>query len=472
MKITTGILALALTLTIGAGASAQEVQLKYGAQYTGKRTDEAMNKWRGNRFGQFIHWGLYAIPGGVWNGKTYNYAAEFLKSSAKIPTSTWDSLMYQFNPVKFNARQWAKMAKQMGARYMTITTKHHEGFCLWPSRYTEFNIGNTPYKKDILKELVEAYNAEGIDVNFYYSVLDWHHPDWRYDIKSAGDSVAFRRFLQFASDQLRELATNYPTVKAFWFDGTWDNSIKKNGWWTLEVEQMLKKIRPGAVVNSRLRADDFGKRHIDSNGKLMGDYESGYERRLPHPVKDVQVTKWDWEACMTVPENQWGYHKDCSVSHVKSPLELLEMLVHTSSMGGNFLLNFGPAGDGSIRAEEQHIARTIGAWMQQNGEVIYDCDYAGWEKQDWGYFTRPRNGSAVNMIVFNIPVNGLLKVKVPAGTKISKATLAGKIVKVEEIAKDQFFIHLPQQVYKMPPVIVLEAAGGAKANAQYQEAKT
>ncbi|RPE08630.1 alpha-L-fucosidase [Chitinophaga lutea] len=470
MKIKTGILALALTFS--AGVSAQEVPLKYGAQYTGKRTDEAMNKWRGNRFGQFIHWGLYAIPGGVWNGKTYNYAAEFLKSSAKIPTSTWDSLMYQFNPVKFNARQWAKMAKQMGARYMTITTKHHEGFCLWPSQYTDFNIGNTPYKKDILKELVEAYNAEGIDVNFYYSVLDWHHPDWRYDIKSPEDSVAFRRFLQFASGQLRELATNYPTVKAFWFDGTWDNSIKKNGWWTLEVEQMLKKIRPGAVVNSRLRADDFGKRHIDSNGKLMGDYESGYERRLPNPVKDVQVTRWDWEACMTVPENQWGYHKDWSVSHVKSPLELLEMLVHTTSMGGNFLLNFGPAGDGSIRAEEQHIARTIGAWMQQNGQVIYDCDYAGWEKQDWGYFTKPRTGNIVNMVVFNIPVNGLLKVKVPAGTKISKATLAGKNVKVEEIAKDQFFIHLPQQAYKMPPVIVLEAVGGAKTNAQYQEAKT
>lgn len=469
MKIRTGILALALLCS--AGVSAQEVTLKYGAQYTGKRTDEAMNKWRGNRFGQFIHWGLYAIPGGVWKGKTYNYAAEFLKSSAKIPTSTWDSLMYQFNPVKFNAKQWAKMAKQMGAKYMTITTKHHEGFCLWPSRYTDFNIGNTPYKKDILKELVDAYNAEGIDVNFYYSVLDWHHPDWRYDIKSAEDSIAFRRFLTFAGNQLRELATNYPTVKGFWFDGTWDNSIKKNGWWTLEMEQMLKEVRPGVVVNSRLRADDFGKRHIDSNGKLMGDYESGYERRLPHPVKDVQVTKWDWEACMTVPENQWGYHKDWTVSHVKSPLELLEMLVHTTSMGGNFLLNFGPAGDGSIRAEEQHIARTIGTWMQQNGQVIYNCDYAGWDKQDWGYVTKPRSGGQVNMIVFNIPVSGLLKVKVPAGTKIAKATLAGKSVKVEEIAKDQFFIHLPLQAYKVPPVIVLETGAG-KGSTQYQEAKT
>lgn len=456
---------LILFLLLSVAATAQQ-KLQYGAQYTGKRTDAAMNKWRSNRFGQFIHWGLYAIPGGVWNGKTYNYAAEFLKSSAKIPTSTWDSLMYQFNPVKFNAKEWAKMAKKMGAKYMTITTKHHEGFCLWPTKFTEFNISHTPYKKDILKELVEAYNAEGIDVNFYYSVLDWHHPDWRYDIKSSEDSIAFRRFLQFASNQLRELATNYPTVKAFWFDGTWDNSIKKNGWWTLEVEKMLKEVTPGAIVNSRLRADDLGKRHIDSNGELMGDYESGYERRLPNPYKDLQVTKWDWEACMTVPENQWGYHKDWSISHVKSPLELLEMVVHATSMGGNFLLNFGPAGDGSIRKEEQNIATEIGAWMQKNGNVIYNCDYAGWEKQDWGYYTKQKGTNTLNLVVFNIPVSGLLKIKAPAGTRFK--TKQG----LEEIAKDQYLFHMPVQLYKVPQVIILETESANGTGDKYQEAKT
>lgn len=456
---------LILLLLLTVSATAQQ-KLQYGAQYTGKRTDAAMNKWRSNRFGQFIHWGLYAIPGGVWNGKTYNYAAEFLKSSAKIPTSTWDSLMYQFNPVKFNAKEWAKMAKKMGAKYMTITTKHHEGFCLWPTKFTAFNISHTPYKKDILKELVEAYNAEGIDVNFYYSVLDWHHPDWRYDIKSAEDSIAFRRFLKFASGQLRELATNYPTVKAFWFDGTWDNSIKKNGWWTLEVEKMLKEVTPGAIVNSRLRADDFGKRHIDSNGELMGDYESGYERRLPNPYKDLQVTKWDWEACMTVPENQWGYHKDWSISHVKSPLELLEMVVHTTSMGGNFLLNFGPAGDGSIRKEEQNIATEIGAWMQANGNVIYNCDYAGWEKQDWGYYTKQKGSNTLNLVVFNVPVSGLLKIKAPAGTRFK--TKQG----LEEIAKDQYLFHMPLQLYKTPQVIILETESSGNSGDKYQEAKT
>ena len=138
--------------------------------------------------------------------------------------------------------------------------------------------------------------------------------------------------------------TGYPLSDSqdFWFDGTWDASIKKNGWWTAHAEQMLKELVPGVTVNSRLRADDYGKRHFDSNGRLMGDYESGYERRLPDPVKDLQVTKWDWEACMTIPENQWGYHKDWSLSYVKTPIEVIDRIVHAVSMGGNMVVNFGP----------------------------------------------------------------------------------------------------------------------------------
>ena len=147
------------------------------------------------------------------------------------------------------------MAKKMGVKYVKITTKHHEGFCLWPSKYSKYTVAQTPYKKDILGELVKAYNDEGIDVHFYFSVMDWSHPDYRYDIKSEEDAVAFNRFLEFTDNQLKELATRYPTVKDFWFDGTWDASIKKNGWWTAHVEQMLKDMLPGVTINSRLRAD-------------------------------------------------------------------------------------------------------------------------------------------------------------------------------------------------------------------------
>ena len=296
--------AFCISVHVYAQQPSREIPLKYGATNIGKRQDDAMKRFRNNRLGEFIHWGLYAIPGGEWKGKVYNGAAEWLKSWAKVPAADWLELMKQWNPVKFDARQWARMAKEMGVKYVKITTKHHEGFCLWPSQYSQYTVAQTPYRKDILGELVKAYNDEGIDVHFYFSVMDWSHPDYRYEITSKEDSIAFSRFLTFTDHQLKELATRYPTVKDFWFDGTWDASIKKNGWWTAHAEQMLKELVPGVTVNSRLRADDYGKRHFDSNGRLMGDYESGYERRLPDPVKDLQVTKWDWEACMTIPENQ------------------------------------------------------------------------------------------------------------------------------------------------------------------------
>lgn len=449
----------------------QEISLRYGADRLGKRQDAAMRKFRDNRLGLFIHWGLYAIPGGEWNGKTYKGAAEWLKSWAGIPSEEWMELMKQWNPTQFNAREWAAIAKKMGVKYVKITTKHHEGFCLWPSKYTPYTVANTPYGKDILGELVKAYNEAGIDVHFYFSVMDWSHPDYRSDIKSKEDEEAFARFLEFTDNQLRELATAYPTVKDFWFDGTWDASIRKNGWWTAHVERMLKEMIPGVTINSRLRADDFGKRHFDSNGHLMGDYESGYERRLPDPVKDLRVTKWDWEACMTIPENQWGFHKDWALSYVKTPCEVLQRIVHAVSMGGNMVVNFGPKPDGDFRAEEKEMAQAIGRWMHKYGEAVYGCDYAGWGKPDWGYYTK--KGDNVYMVVFNAPYSGKLNVKVPDGVKIVRAgVIRGKEVPVEEIARNEFNIDMPREDPGEPFVIKLEISHQSDPSDTYQDALT
>ncbi len=319
--------------------------------------------------------------------------------------------------------------------------------------------------------MVKAYNDEGIDVHFYFSVLDWSHPDYRYDIKSEEDEIAFARFLEFTDNQLKELATRYPTVKDFWFDGTWDASIKKNGWWTAHVEQMLKEMLPGVTVNSRLRADDYGKRHFDSNGHLMGDYESAYERRLSDPVKDLKVTRWDWEACMTVPENQWGYHKDWSLSYVKTPLEVLERIVHAVSMGGNMVVNFGPQPDGDFRSEEKELADAVGRWMSVNGECIYGCDYAGWDKQAWGYYTR--KGKEVYMVVFNSPYSRHLVVKTPKDVKITKAVvLNGKEVGVKETARNEYNVDMPAKDSGAPFVIKLQIEDNTNAADKYREALT
>lgn len=449
-----------------------ELELQYGADRLGKRQDPAMQKFRTNRLGAFVHWGLYAIPAGEWNGKIYPGAAEWLKAWAKVPADEWLELMKDWNPTKYNPTQWAKMFKQMGVRYVKLTTKHHEGFCLWPSKTTKYTVANTPYKKDLIGPLVKALNKEGIDVHFYFSVMDWSHPDYRYDIKSEEDQQAFLRFLDFTEAQLRELCTLYPTVKDFWFDGTWDASIKKNGWWTAKMEHMLKELIPGVTVNSRLRADDYGKRHFDSNGHLMGDYESAYERRLPDPVKDLQVTKWDWEACMTVPENQWGYHKDWTISYVKNHTEVLERIVHAVAMGGNQVVNFGPQADGDYRAEEKSLAKAIGKWMKENGEAIYGCDYAGLEKQPWGYYTKNQKGE-IYMIVFNQPYSKMLSVKVPKGMQILNAHLLNKQeVKVVETTRNEYNVCVPEKEFKGPWVIKLQVKEAAAKKDHYREALT
>lgn len=469
--------ALALTLALSGSVFAQKKQqdipLQFGASYFGKRQDEAMQKFRDNRFGEFIHWGLYSIPGGEWNGKVYGGAAEWLKVWANVPREDWLLLMKQWNPKKFNAKAWAKMAKQMGAKYVKITTKHHEGFCLWPSKTTKYTVANTPYKKDILGELVKAYNDEGIDVHFYYSFLDWSNPDYRSSIKTPEDSVAFARFMKFTDEQLKELATRYPTVKDFWFDGTWDSSLRQNGWWTAHAEKMLKDMIPGVTVNSRLRADDKGKRHFDSNGHLMGDYESGYERRLPNPIKDLKVTAWDWEACMTVPENQWGYHKDWSLSYVKTPVEVIDRIVHAVSMGGNMVVNFGPQADGDFRPEEKELAAALGNWMSKYGQCIYGCDYAGLEKQDWGYFTKGKQGE-IYMVVFNQPYSQRLIVKTPKNTSIIEASVltTGEEVKVTETAKNEYNVSVPMQNPGEPYVIKLQMKYGKGTNGEYRDALT
>ena len=448
-----------------------EIPLKYGAERLGKRQDADMQKFRDNRLGAFIHWGLYAIPGGEWNGKVYNGAAEWLKSWAKVPADEWLSLMSQWNPTEFNAKKWVKMLKQMGVKYIKITTKHHEGFCLWPSQFTEYTVANTPFKRDILGEIVKACNDEDIDVHFYFSVMDWSHPDYRYSIKSQEDSIAFARFLKFTDNQLVELATRYPTVKDFWFDGTWDESIKKNGWWTARAEKMLKDLVPGVTVNSRLRADDYGKRHFDSNGHLMGDYESGYERRLPDPIKDLKVTRYDWEACMTVPENQWGYHKDWSLSYVKSPEEVLERIVHAVSMGGNMVVNFGPQPDGDFRSEEKELAKYIGNWMNQYGEAIYGCDYAGWKKQPWGYYTRKDND--IYMVVFNLPYSRHLTVETPKNTRIKKAVMVGgKETGVTETTRNEYNVNVPDKTPEGPFVIKLQIEDASGKSDSYRDALT
>ncbi|MEE9364318.1 MAG: alpha-L-fucosidase [Cellulophaga sp.] len=462
-----------MTIGVTIAQTTEIKEVEFGQLTPLPRQDTAMQKWRSNRFGQFIHWGLYSVPGGFWKGKSYKGAAEWLPKWAKISSSEWEELKNDFNPTKYNPTEWAKMAKRMGVRYATITTKHHDGFCLWTSKYTDFDIEATPYKGDLIGEFINAYNKKGIDVYLYYSVLDWKHPDWRYEIKTAEDKEAFERFKTFTENQLVELLTKYPSVKGFWFDGTWDKSWKDNGKFSYELEKRLKKISPGLIVNSRMRADEYGSRHFDSNGVLMGDYESGYERRLPDPT-DVSVTKNDWESCMTIPENQWGYHKDWSIGHLKSSYELIQMLVHATSQNGNFLLNFGPKSDGTFRKEEIAIMEEIGDWMKINGEAIYSNGYAELKKQDWGFYTKNKETGKTHMIVFNTPFNNKYRVNLNKGSILKRAyflSTPNKEIEVKEVQKNQYYVMPSKKNDSNIPLIIVLDIKTAESKKFFQKAK-
>lgn len=448
--------------------------LLYGAHRIGKRTDSDMQRWRDYGLGQFIHFGLYAQLGGEYQGEQYNGASEWIREWKKLPNAVYDSLYKQFDPVDFDADKWAAMARQMGARYVTITTRHHDGFCLWPSRYSDYTVAKTPYKKDLIGPLVKAYNKAGIDVYLYYSILDWHSPDWCYQLKSADDTVAFNRFKVFVKNQLTELLTDYPTVKGFWFDGTWDKSwaSASNAPFTDSLEQYLKQIHPGLISGGRYRVDETGHRHDDANGNLMGDYAQGWERKIP---KDYDATKGrDWDCDMTFGENGWGYQKKW-LGHWKTAYELIEMMAKCNSLDGNFVLNFGPKADGTFRAEEVNTAKEIGDWMKTNSIAVYDTRYTGWEKQDWGYSTISNDGKKAYLIVFNIPISQKIRILTSKTKEIRNAYLlsnSGQNLDINPLDYGYKEISLPKNNYTQPFVIVLDIVDGKAQAIQENKAKT
>ncbi len=455
-------------------AQQDSVTLQHGAHRIGRRTDADMQWWRDYGLGQFIHFGLYAQLGGEYNGEQYSGASEWIRSWNKLPNAVYDSLYKEFNPVNFDADRWAAMAKQMGARYVTITTRHHDGFCLWPSKYSDYTIVKSSYGKDLIGPLVKAYNKVGIDVYLYYSILDWHSKDWRYQLKTADDTVAFNRFKVFVKNQLTELLTLYPTVKGFWFDGTWDKSwaSPSNAPFTDSLEQYLKQIRPGLIAGGRYRVDETGHRHDDANGSLMGDYAQGWERKIP---KDYAATKGrDWDCDMTFGENGWGYQKKW-LGHWKTTDELLEMMAKCNSLDGNFVLNFGPKADGSFRQEEVDAAREIGDWMKVNNAAIYDTKYNGWEKQDWGYSTISKDGKKAYLMVFNVPVSGKIKVLTDKAQQVGKAYMISapeKSLPIHPLDYGYNEITIPSQRYSRPFVIVLDIVNGKSETRQENKAKT
>ncbi|MDF2851852.1 MULTISPECIES: alpha-L-fucosidase [Sphingobacterium] len=407
----------------------QRIEVKYGPLTPAHRTDEAMARFRSYGLGQFIHWGLYAIPGNEWEGVSARKgaaASEWIRTwsgptAPKDWKNTYDNLYKQFNPKGFDAKLWAKQAKEMGAKYLIFTTKHHDGFALWPSKYTDYTIKKSPYKKDIVKQVVDAYTAEGIDVFLYFSILEWNNSNYMGKAPSTPEEKAkFNKFLEYTRNQLLELLQNYPQIKGFWFDGTWDQSWIQSYDFTYKLEKELREKHPGLIIGSRFRNDEFGKRHFDSNGDMLGDYEQGWERKMPKEFEWLEGR--DWDCVMTIPPNGWGYMKDWSGIYTKTSDDLIDMLMNCVSMNGNFVLNFGPDGNGRMHPGEDKLAKEIGDWIKVNGEAVYGVRHAGLAPSKLGYFTKKEDN--LYLTVFNRPVNNIVRIAVPKNATTVPVTAA------------------------------------------------
>jgi alpha-L-fucosidase len=371
--------------------------------------DARMAWFREAKFGMFIHWGLYSVAAGEWNGKPMRGIGEWIQSNARITVEDYAPLQQRFKPVKFDAKRWVEIAKDAGMKYIVITSKHHDGFCLWDSALTDWDIGGSPFApRDPLKELADACAEAGIRLGFYHSIMDWRHPDYlprrEWDTRPT-DNADYARYVSHMKGQLAELTSGaYGDVAILWFDGEWE------GTWTHEKGKALydhvRGLDPDIIVNNRVDTGRSGMEGITREGDYRGDYGTP-EQQIPATGLGDGV---DWETCMTM-NNTWGYKKNDD--NWKSEADLVRKLVDIASKGGNFLLNVGPTGEGEIPGTSVERLEAVGAWMKVNGRAIHGTQANPFpEPPSWGRITRAKNEDGSDRLylhVFDWPTDGTLE---------------------------------------------------------------
>jgi alpha-L-fucosidase len=324
-----------------------------------------MRWWHQAKFGMFIHWGLYSVIG----------QHEWAMQIEGIPIPQYELLAKHFTPKPNAAREWARLAKRAGQKYMVMTTKHHEGFCLFDTKLTNYCAPMQGPGRDLVREFVDAARAEGLRVGFYYSLMDWHHPD---GAKCATDEEARKRFVAYTHGLVRELMTNYGKIDVLWYDVDWPLTAEQ--WESEAMNKMVFTLQPEIIVNNR-------------NG-LAGDFST--------PEQHIEAAKAGraWETCMTLNDS-WGYQR--SDDAWKTPKTILNNLTTCAQGGGNYLLNIGPKPDGSVPEESVRILSTVGNWLDRNGASIYDTERGNFRRGIFSDYTR--RGNTLYVHVFNWPAD-------------------------------------------------------------------
>ncbi|RDC56965.1 alpha-L-fucosidase [Pedobacter chinensis] len=412
------------------------INLQTRAQnYAPSAANLKQREWFGQaRFGLFIHWGPFSIPG----------SGEWVMNQRKLTVHNYTNLKDFFNPVDFNAAQWVSMAKNAGMKYITLITRHHDGFSMWDTKYSDFNIMNTPYQKDVVKMMADECHKQGIQLYLYYSLLDWRREDYPHETGRTGQNSGrkgkgdYASYLQFMKNQLTELLTNYGEIGGIWFDGHWDQTAPEGekdrtsrlDWKYDEIYSLIHKLQPQCMIGNNHHLTPFpGEDFQMFERDLPGENKSG----LSFQKASDQLPL---ETCETISDS-WGYN--LSDTTYKTPKQLIEMLVKAAGLGSNLLLNIGPMPNGKIQPEFQERLAQVGDWLKVYGESIYNTQAGFIKPQSWGGITQKDNkiyvhvldGQKSSVSIENIPFKKINKAyllkngnKIPYKLEKSKLELA------------------------------------------------
>ena len=375
------------------------------------------------RFGMFIHFGLYSIPA----------RGEWVRSEGFIPNEDYDPLIHEFNPTRCDMRQWMRAIRDTGAQYVVLTAKHHDGFCLFDSAYTDFKSTNSPAGRDLVREYLDAARECGLRAGLYFSIIDWRHPDFphygdrqhpmRNDPAYGNENRNFDRYLDYMHAQVREICSNYGKLDLIWFDFSYDN-LRGEAWRATELMEMVRTLQPDVVINNRLEVsgEGYGSLAACKPTPYHGDFITPEKMVPPHSLVDAEGRPLVWESCVTMNEH-WGY---CATDNFYKPAPMLiKQLVECVSKGGNMILNIGPDATGRIPQRSLEIMAEMGRWMDRNGQSIYGCGPAGLAKPDYGRITRRGNTLYYHLYENTIgpmPLSGLEKDKVQAIRRLADGT--------------------------------------------------